>query len=220
MELECMAPSDEQVRRELRIIGILDAAERSGLVPMDLVQLHTAAYLADALAPVWGAHILDPQLLKRSGAPMSPDLQVDIDRLVGVGVVDVFSVRHRQDTDGKWQLDASYGLNRKFAAPILDAVSEQDLQDAELRFVREVVYAMAGLPSMADAVTRDASYGDALIDDGGLVDIASHGDQVNITAQVALRFGELMRERDVTLTPAEMVHLYGRELDRRASSAG
>jgi len=202
-------------RRRVRIVAILDAAQRAGLTPLPLLQLHTIAYFADALAPVWDLRILDAQLLKRRDGPMSPVLQAVVDRLVGRGVVIPSSVRHVPDASG-WRLQACYELNSMFAAPILSAANSFELQSKHLAFVREVVYSVSSLgPSgIGDAPTSDASYGSAMVDSGGLVDIEGGVDEPNETARVALRFGELM-EPDISLTDSEMVHLYVRELYKR-----
>jgi hypothetical protein len=209
--------TERDARRRLRIISILEGAERAGLTPLPLLQLHTIAYFADALSPVWDLRILDAQLLKRQDGPMSPVLQAEVDRLVGRGIAIPTSVTHVPDASG-WRLDASYRLNPDFAGPILAAVRSFDLQAKQLAFVQEVVYAVASLgdAGMSDAPTSDASYGSVMVDIGGLVDIEDQDGSPNETARVALRFGELM-ESEITLTDSEMVHLYVRQLYKRTA---
>jgi hypothetical protein len=206
----------QHVQRMLRIITILDSAERAGLAPLPLLQLHTIAYFADALAPVWDLRILDAQLLKRCEGPMSPRLQADIDRLVGRGIVVPSAVRHVPTNPGGWRLDASYALNHEFAWPILRVAASFEFQARQLEFVQEVVYSVSALgpERLDDASLEDASYGDALVDTGGLVDISGVADAPNRTARVAMRFGELM-EPEVSLSSSEKVHLYVRELYSR-----
>jgi len=213
------ARPDDAVRstqRRIRVVSILDAAERAGLTPLPLLQLHTIAYFADALAPVWGLRILDAQLLKRREGPMSPLLQRDVDSLVGSGVVTASSVRYVLDDEGGWRLDAMYSTNPEFALRILNAAAAFEEHAKQLNFVQEVVFSISALgPEVIyDATASDAAYGDSLIDIGGLLDIASAGSLMNQTARIAVRFGELMHP-NVDLSNAEMVHLYVRELYKR-----
>lgn len=207
-----------RVRRQLRLVAILSAAREAGLDPLPARQLHAVAYFADALAPVWGLRILDTQLLKQREGPTSPILQRDVDLLVGRGILVAASVRHVEDADGNWRLDAHYTLNDKFVNPILDAANKLEL--TELPYVREVVFAMSGLGllGIARASALDASYGSELVDIGGMVDIGSDPSSLNDTARVAMRFGVLM-ESQVKLSAAEEVHLYVLELYKRISYA-
>ena len=216
------SPNSEfrHVQRRIRLVAILDAAETAGLSPMHLLQLHTVAYLADALAPVWGLRILDAQLLKQRGGPMSPVLQQDLDALVGQGVVVANSVRHVATENGGWRLEAQYSLNRAFADRILDRLRQFEQYASSLAFVREVVYAVSALG--ANGVTglsrADAAYGDPVVDVGGLLDIAGSGHAANRTVQVAMRFGDLMRS-EIDLTNSEKIHLYVRALYDRLTDA-
>jgi hypothetical protein len=210
----------DHVRRQLRVVAILHAAERAGLTPLATRPFHTIAYFADALAPVWGLRILDAQLLKQRDGPLSPTFQRDVDRLVGRGVVIPYQVTHRPDRDGNWRLDASYELNHSFADPILQTVTSFESFADELAFVREVVYAISGLGELelVDASTSDAAYADELVAFGGLLDLSARDRRPNATARVALRFGELL-QADLKLESAEMLHLYVRELYRRLQRA-
>jgi hypothetical protein len=208
----------KQIRRQLRVIAILLAASDTDLIPLPAEQLHAIAFFADTLAPVWDLRIIDAQLLKRDGSPMSPSLQRDLDLLVGRGVVFASSVRHKLDPAGNWRLDANYELNGAFADPIVRAAKRFDRERSHFAFVREVVYAMSalGLVGITDATATDASYGNELVDVGGLIDIAGEDVRGNQTVRVARRFAELV-EADVTLSSAEMVHLYVRELYKRVA---
>lgn len=208
------------VRRQLRIIGILSAAHDAGLTPLPTLHLHTIAYFADALAPVWGLRILDAQLLKRRDGPLSPTFQKDVDGLVGRGVITPTSVRHVTDSDGTCRLDASYVLHDKFASPIVQAAESFAEQAQQLVFVREVVHAISGLGALGirEASASDAAYGDDVVDVGSFVDIAGTHTGANLTARVAMRIGQLMSS-EVNLTSSEMVHLYVREVYNRVSRA-
>lgn len=204
------------VKRRLRVLAILAGAERAGLAPLPAPQLHTIAYFADALAPVWGLQILDAQLLKRSSGPLSPLLQDDVDALVGRGIVEPSGVRHVRDSDSTWRLDARYQLNWEMARPILDLARSFPVENATIELTEEVVLAVSALDTdrLPAASRTDVAYGDVLVDDGGVINIETRDGKANPTARVALRFGSLLQS-DVHLTPAEMVHMYVRQLDKQ-----
>ena len=209
-----------RVRRQLRIVSILSAAEIAGIAPLPTVPLHTIAYFTDALAPVWGLRIFDAQLLKRREGPMSPILQHDVDLLVTRGVVTAQDTHHVRDGDRAWRLDARYALNGPYAEPILAAVDRFEAQAQQHAFVSEVVNAVSGLglDGIAKASSTDAAYGDVLVDFGGLLDIGGSARESNLSAQVAFRFGQLSQPR-ANLSSSEMVHLYVRQLYARLTSA-
>jgi hypothetical protein len=205
--------------RQLRIIGLLDAAERLGATPLPLIPLHTIAYFTDALAPVWNLPIIDGQILKRL-RPYYPSLQADLDRLVGRGVVAASEVHYVRE-EPHWRLDANYALNRQFADRILAVVESFPMRAGELGFVREVVYAASGLgvEGLQTVTELDATYSDPLVDVGGMIEVERDpGEANNLTAQVALRFGELL-DGESTVSTAEMVNLYMRRLYARTQVA-
>lgn len=210
----------DSVHRRVRVVSILSGARDAGLTPLPSRQLHAVAYFADALAPVWDLRILDSQLLKRREGPSSPALQRDVDALVGAGVLRADSLRHAKDADGVWRLEANYDLDPKLSAPILEASASYPQTGLELRFVREVVYALSGLGvlGIVPASTEDASYADRQVDFGSMLSIGGETVDANPSARVAMRIGDLM-ESEVELTDAEEIHLYVRELHKRVSHA-
>src|SRR5437016_336881 len=86
----------ESVRRRVRVIALIDAAENAGLNPIPILRLHALAYLSNVLAPVWNMPALDGKVLKRRGGPFYPALQRDLDFLVGAGVVVISGLIHVQ----------------------------------------------------------------------------------------------------------------------------
>lgn len=205
--------------RQLRLIAVLDACKAAGLSPASVTTVHTVAYLSDALAPVWDLPILDGQFLKRRRALFFPSLQRDLDRLVAHGVVCVSRVRYVQNDDGSgWSLDARYTLDSEFSERILKAARSYSRQARKLQFVREVVYAAAGLGAagIESLGTLDAAYSNPLIDVGGVIDIDTNAEsgEPNATAEIAFRFGQLTDDSH-ELTDAELIHLYVRHLYAR-----
>jgi len=202
-----------QLQRQMRVIAILSGSEEAGIAPLPAADLHLIAYFADALAPVWGLRIVEAQLLKRRSGPLSPGLQRDLDLLVGRRVVRASALRHVRDRDKAWRLDARYALNQDTAQAILRRARAFPEQGDHLRFVQEVVLAVSalgvrGIPAVG---REDATYGDDVISDGDMVDISARQGRLNPTARVALRFADLLGP-DTIFAPAEMIHLYVREL--------
>ena len=208
-----------RLERQLRLIAIMDAAERCGLVPISSHDLHAVAYLTDVLAPVWDLPVLDGHVLKRKGSPFFPPMQRDLDSLVGMGVVQVDQFRY-QHGDDEWRLDADYSLYRPFADRILAALKEHESHRTSYTFTQEVVYAASGFgeDELRQLRNADAAYSDPLVDIGGLVTIADDGGKLNETAKVALRFQQLSESRR-RFSSAEAIHLYVRHLYSRMNVA-
>ena len=57
------------LRRQVRLLVLLRAAEAAGLAPLRILRLHAFAYLSNVLAPVWDLRALDGKVLKRRGGP-------------------------------------------------------------------------------------------------------------------------------------------------------
>lgn len=150
-----------------------------------------------------------------------PNLQRDLDLMVGQGVVHVARVKYLPNEDnGGWQLDAYYSLESEFSERILSVARSFELQAKKLKFVREVVYAASalGLDGIDNIGEIDAAYSNPLVDVGGMVDLATESGRKNATARVALRFGELTPDSR-ELTDSELVHLYVRHLYARMQVA-
>src|SRR5260221_11854995 len=112
-------PDLDILRRRIRIITLLAAAEQAGLAPMPISKFHTFAYLSNVLSPVWEMLPLDGKVLKRGLGPFYPILQRDLDRLVGIGIVLISHVAHVFGEDRHWRLEGSYQLNRTFSDRII-----------------------------------------------------------------------------------------------------
>ncbi len=68
------------LRRRVRLVVLLDAAEAAGLVPIKILRFHAFAYLSNVLAPVWDLSVFDGKGFKRRGGPFYPALQRDLIR--------------------------------------------------------------------------------------------------------------------------------------------
>jgi hypothetical protein len=203
------------IQRRLRVIVLLDSAENAGLAPLSIVRLHTFAYLANVLAPVWDAPALEGKVLKRRGSPFYPILQREIDRLVGMGVVLMSGLGYSLDESKRWRLEGFYSLNHGFADGILAALRQFEEEARLLGFIQELAYAISALSDeeLDRAVGEDATYSDPLIDFGNVVDFAEWR-QVNYSANAAKKLARLLPS-DSQATLGERLHFYVRHLRLR-----
>lgn len=206
--------SVDGLRRQVRLVMLLDAAENAGLVPLKILRLHAFAYLSNVLAPVWNMPILNGRVLKRHGGPFYPDLQKDLDRLVGMGVTVISSVSHVQDEAKRWRLEGAYRLNRHFADPILGSLAAFPDEVRLGSFIAELAYALSALSDeeFDRAVSEDATYSDPMVTIDNVIDFADWRSR-NYTVNVAEKFDYVMPGGNAS--PGEKLHLYVRHLARR-----
>jgi len=211
-----------RTERRIRIISILRWAVPAGLSPVKLDIVHSLAYLADALSPVWNLPILDGQLLKTT-RPYFPALQHDLDELVGTGLVEVtrFKYSPLSASASSWGIDADYVLREDRTQPIFDEITRHPEQVRGMEFVREVVFAASGLgvEGLIGIGGLDAAYSDPQVDLGGLLDVNPELGRSNKTAQAASRIATLISDSDHRFSDAELVHLYVRHLYSRMQIA-
>lgn len=208
-----IAPVDA-LRRQVRLVMLLDAAEAAGIVPLRIMRLHAFAYLSNVLAPVWSMPVLSGTVLKRRGGPFYPELQHDLDRLVGQGVAVISDVGHVQDEGKRWRLEGAYRLNRTFADPVLATLATFPDENRLGTFILELGYALAVLSDSEfdRAVSEDATYSDPLVSVDNVIDFADWRSR-NYSANAAETFEQVIPGGNAT--PGEMLHLYVRHLHRR-----
>jgi hypothetical protein len=168
------------------------------------------AYLSNTLAPVWNLAPFDGKLLKRKGGPYYPELQWDLDRLVGKGIARVSDIHYVQN-DHRWEIEARYRLEPVYATRVIEQVHATGFQPEMVRFFYEIADAIAMLPSnhVGPAFLFDATYGDPSVDYQNVVDFAE-GRQKNFAANAARTF-----RPDLGLTASERVNLYVSHLHQR-----
>ncbi len=203
------------VQRRVRLVVLLDSATRAGLVPLRLLRLHAFAYLCNVLSPVWDMPSFNGKVLKRRGGPFYPELQLDLDCLVGMGVAFITNLGHARDGEGNWRLEGAYSLNDAFSAKILSQINTYKSEVRISAFIRELAFALSALDEAAldAAVTEDATYSDPNVTYGNVVDF-DEWKKENYSANVADYFEQITPSGKDT-TPAEKIHLYVRHLYRR-----
>lgn len=223
------APLPSELRRterKTRLSLILSACEEVGMVPIAGSTIHALAYLTDALAPVWRLPISNAQLLKRETRPFFPELQRELDHLVGLGVVLVDSLKYAPEGSRGWRLAATYHLNEESIQGTLNLAAELQSQAPIASFVREVVLAATGLgdDELNSIGVLDAAYSDVTTGIGEVLNLeedpAELGGEtrINDSAAVANRFEDLAGA-NLNLSSAELIHLYVRHLYSRANVA-
>lgn len=210
---------DRTIVRRARILMLLEAAEHAGLTPIPVLELHTFAYFANVLSPIWDLLPQERSILRRRGGPYYPELQDDIDALVGRCLVSIEGLRHVEDEEGRWRLEGKFSIADDGATTITATL--RAFQD-ELRlfgFYRELAFALASVPDdqRGGAAAEDATYGDERFGDGAIIDFAEWK-QANYSENAAHFFDRVMPEGRRT-TPAQKLHLYARHLQRRLASA-
>ena len=200
------------LRRQVRLLMLLDGAERAGLAPIRLRRLHTYAYLSNVLAPVWNSRVFDGRILKRRGGPFYPAMQHDLDRLVGRGLVLISDLGHVIDEDNQHRLNGAISVNRDLAGEPLEIISKVP-QFVEIQaFLLEIAYAVSALSdSQFDSVpSEDPTYSDSSVAFENVVDFAEWR-KLNYSANATRQFASWSEQA----TRAELLHLYVRHLRRR-----
>jgi len=204
-----------RLRRRLRLIMILDAAESAGLIPIGIIQLHVIAYLSNVLAPVWDLSPLDGKVMKRRGSPFYPAMQHDLDRLVSQGLVLISKLGYSVGDDERLRLDGSFYLNHRFADAIISQYRKYESEERLANFIDELTYAFSALSEqdLRLIVSEDATYSDKLTSIGNVVDFGEW-QKLNYSANIANYFERLIPS-GAAATPGEKLHLYARHLYRR-----
>lgn len=211
-------PDGMGIRGSIRLLTIVDSAEHVGLVPMTARLIHVAAYLTNALSPVWNLAPYTTEVLKLAGGPYDPGLQQELDRLVGRGILIVHEPSYEYTEDDGWRLAAEYKLHHEFSRPILDGAMRYPDEAEASRVVREICLALAAAPTdeLEGLVRSDVSYANPAVSPKSVVDLFGV-DGNNPSSRTAQRFGTIS-PRGVATTPAEEAHLYIRHMLRIGAS--
>lgn len=198
---------------------LLDAADYAVISPIATTRLHAFAFLADVLSPIYNLSALTGRILKRRVGPYFPDLQWELDRLVGLGLVEVSELDPVVEVSHAY-LDASFSLRREAAAPILNIVHE-DAAFATLRdFFRELAGALGTVPDNDLDATTQADVTWETGHTGTVIDYAEWRGR-NYSELSAERIEELAKERfgklGLQLSPGAKVKLYVQYLRRSAN---
>lgn len=164
---------------------------------------------------MWRIPPVDFDVVKTRPGPHYPELQSDLDRLVGRGLVSVSDLHYDVDADGKWFADANYRLAVGRSAEIIDNALRFEEERHYLDLAVEVMLAVSAFEPerVTSSINRDASYADDRVGFGGLLDLRLV-DRTARTAEIFAAFGE-----QGEVGPAEQIQFYLRHLGRLGSAS-
>lgn len=199
---------------------LLEAAENAGLTPISVLQLHALVYLANVLSPVWNLPPEKRIVLRKRGGPYYPEVQNEVDALVGRGIVGIEGLKHMRDVDGRWRLEGGFFLDSLDAADsITKAIRNFDDERQLFAFYRELAFAFASIAGAerGQVVEEDAIYA---VDVGEevLIDFADWK-QENYAEQAANFFDQVMPDGQPA-SAAQKLHLYAQHLKQRYLAIG
>lgn len=204
-------------QQSVRVLLLLDALARAGVVPTPARALHEMAYLANVLSPVFDLAPFDAKLLKRPSGPYYPELQQAVDRLVGRGLVEAHDVEYRRlEEEKRYRVVASYRLCRVRVQAALDRHGQLFAEEAV--FLHELASAYSALSDsqFGRAALEDARYGDKSVDVDNVIDFGEYASPAkNFSRNAALAFASGRR-----LQPAERLYLYLDHLGTRVAHVG
>lgn len=196
-----------------RLILLLDACEAANLCPIPITRIHALAFLANVLAPVWSVQSYDGKILKRKGGPFYPELQAQLDRLVGLGFVLISDVAYSED-NGQWTLAGSFALNEDLTRPVLELASIFSEERLTREFFRRLTYAASRLARPLESIVEfDATWSDTRTGEGDVVDFAEWR-RANYSAFTA-EFFERLTTTGSQKTAGDKLQMYMLLLDRK-----
>lgn len=206
-----------QIKYRVRLLQLLVAADVAALSPISLDKLHSFAYLADILSPVWNLRPFEDRIGRTGRPPYFPDLQRELDLMVAMGLVEPVEVGYIQDKDAlSFRLTASYSLreNSESLIEILQACETDEDLCQEQTYLSALAGALASLPDedIAAAATRDLVYERSMSDTEDYVELAAANSR---TSKAVESFDRVFP--GIKLTPSRRLVMYAQYLGRRAN---
>ncbi len=170
--------------RRLWILLILRATRLCGFSTVSSSTLHRLVLFSNSLAPTNNVLPETAKVLKNDYGPYFPDYQVEIDRLIGLGLVDIVDMQWQSDDGrflGKYRIN---GAGMEFvgnASAVLRSAAQAE------RAVSETVAAFADyqLDQEANAIKVDANYGLDTLQTGEIVDFGEWHNSRNYATEAA-----------------------------------
>ena len=158
-----------QIRRRIRILMLLDAADYAVISPIPIPRFHALAFLADVLSPIYHFVPLSGRILKRKAGPYFPDLQWEIDRLIGLNLVSPYGLTQVIENE-KTYMSGALALERKRSVLLLQHIYSESEFRSHRDFFRELAGALSNIQDEdLDAATQldvtwEAGHKGAVID--------------------------------------------------------
>ena len=205
------------------LLQILDALEQAGINPISAKKLHSFAYLANVLSPIWEVRAFENIVLKDQIGPHYQELQKQIDVLVGMGLAEVSNL-HYNLVEGGALIEGDYEL--RLNSPHLHALlaalgsdeQESSLDDGEYRlhkYLVELANALTVLPDdEIDVVAKiDETYLSDTIDYSNVIDFS----KLNRSVELTTKFEDFLPNNS-GFSPVEKIFLYASYLNRKLSA--
>lgn len=202
-----------------KLVQMFDALERVGGTPIEESAFHSFAFFVNVLSPLWDLYPFEGSVLKEQGAPFFPAVQLELDTLVGAGLVKVTDLSiSKSNPQGSPRLIASFSLERTRCADLITAIRCLPDESLSEGFLLELADAFVSIrPELRDdAAVVDAAYSDPSIAEGRIVDFAEWVSSTsdNASWRVAQEFQRFAPE-NVSLSRAEKLVMYMRLMKRR-----
>lgn len=206
--------------RQARALALVEAVEQVGLTPISVTDFHAFSYFGNVLSPVWNIPPQKRSVLKKRGGPYYPELQSDVDRLVGLGLVGVENLGHHRDEADRWKLEGMFFISDyEKCQKLLDSFFYFSDERRLFEFYVELARAFATLPKhdRLTSVEEDAVYG-VNVGDEVIIDFAEWQQQ-NYSEFAARDFDTFMPV-GMTSSSAQKLHFYTYHLRERLASNG
>src|SRR4051812_26099022 len=153
-----------------RVLLLVEAVGRVSIRRVSDFDLARLAYFVDAFSPLWGLSPLD-RFRAKIEEPRSEAIRRALNRLVLCGIVEPSEIQLIEEP--RPHVSARYQVILARARPVLEAIHATGKGQREAELVEEVVYAAAGLldGGLAEALRRDAAYGDPRIGPADVIDL-------------------------------------------------
>ena len=206
------------VDRRVWLLLLLEAVERADLAPIAGHQLHRMVYLANCLSPLYDVPVADGEILKYRRGPFYPDLQWDLDRLVGMRLLAISDVRLLRESGQPAWLFARYGIEAHGLTLVTKALQASERARERHSFYVEVAGAYAALDENAQdgAALQDANFQNPKVQPETVIDFSEWSQ--NVSLQAANTFNSFA-PRGRHLTERDKLHLYFRYLNRMDEKA-
>jgi|TARA_Y100001951_G_scaffold35138_1_gene27746 hypothetical protein len=187
------------------ILMLLEGAERNGISPVPMEQLHRYIYLANVLSPVCNLIMPESYTLKHMRGPYFPRAQWDIGRLIIQDYIESKKFRPFSDDDGFW-LAADFRITQN-GILFVRRLTELDYFKEQANYLREFMSACSLIPKSKINYITQLDFHYAAASDGEGVRFSEL--EGNISKEAAV----LMFPKDRVFTPTEGVHRYINYLD-------
>lgn len=146
------------------------ACEKSGLNPFTLHTYHRLIYFANCLAEVYEFQPPSELVMKQEWGPYYPNAQMDLDRLVIMGLVDIEKLRWKRTKDRTWKSAEFSITSAGFSLSVQFSKDAKWFAEAE-SFLLDVCAAYASIreESADDAARNDLTYSQPGVSLGGVI---------------------------------------------------